>query len=79
MRPERMRPEPSAAGRDGANAIACKPLRRDFEGPVVNLFCESPLGELLLQLPAGAEWQLAAASFAPEDAVALPEGELARD
>jgi spermidine/putrescine transport system ATP-binding protein len=74
VRPERMRPD-----RNGGNAIACKPLRRDFEGAFVNLFCESPAGDLLLQLPAGTDAQIEATSFAPEDAVALPEGELARD
>jgi spermidine/putrescine transport system ATP-binding protein len=74
VRPERMRPD-----RNGGNAIPCKPLRRDFEGAFVNLFCESPVGDLLLQLPAGTDAQIEATSFAPEDAVALPEGELARD
>jgi spermidine/putrescine transport system ATP-binding protein len=79
VRPERMRPLRSEAGRNGGNAIPCKPLRRDFEGAFVNLFCESAVGELLLQLPAGADAGIEATSFAPEDAVALPEGELARD
>ncbi len=74
VRPECMRPD-----RSGGNAIACKPLRRDFEGAFVNLFCESPAGELQLQLPAGGDAGVEAASFAPEDAVALPEGEMARD
>jgi spermidine/putrescine transport system ATP-binding protein len=74
VRPECMRPD-----RNGGNAVAVKPLRRDFEGPFVNLFCESPFGDLQLQLPAGTDAGIEAASFAPEDAVALPDGELARD
>jgi len=74
-----VRPECMRADGGGANALPCKPLRRDFEGAFVNLFCESAAGELMLQLPPGADASLAVASFAPEDAVALPEGELARE
>jgi spermidine/putrescine transport system ATP-binding protein len=79
VRPERMRPRAGGTDLNGGNAIPCKPLRRDFEGAFVNLFCESAAGDLLLQLPAGTDSNVAAASFAPEDAIALPEGELARD
>jgi spermidine/putrescine transport system ATP-binding protein len=79
VRPERMQPHAGGTGPDGGNAIPCKPLRRDFEGAFVNLFCDSPAGGLLLQLQAGTDANVEAASFAPEDAVALPEGELARD
>src|SRR5262245_17928033 len=50
-----VRPECMRADGNGGNAIACKPLRRDFEGAFVNLFCDSAVGELQLQLPAGSD------------------------
>ena len=82
VRPERLK----AGAASGANTIKCAITHFDFEGNFANVFLRGPQGEAWMMqaandgglpgLQAGADLTL---SFAPEHAVALAPGELAKE
>ena len=81
VRPEHVR----IANRDApfANQVAAQVVRRELEGPFVNIFLAAGEHEIALQMPnegdagRGLTGQVTA-GFAAENTLVLPEGELAR-
>jgi spermidine/putrescine transport system ATP-binding protein len=84
VRPERMVIAPGD-GPENSNRFRARLVRRDLEGPFVNLFLVGPQGEEIVVHMTNDrdDWRSlegeVAVGFAPEDALVLRAGELARE